>query len=316
MPRTDRLRLLAAFAAVYVVWGSTYLAIRIAIGTIPPLLQAGARFLVAGAILLGVARARGLAWPTRVEWRTAAIVGVLMLTGGNGGVSWSETRVPSGLAALIVGAVPLFTVAMDGLRPGGSAPGRATLLGLLIGFVGVGVLVNPAANDAARIDPAAAIVLLMACASWSAGGLYSRHAPGAAPMMSAGANMLAGGVGLVLLGTATGEPAGFDPAGVSAASLAALAYLIVFGSLIGFTAYLFLLHHTTPAKATTYAYVNPVVAILLGWALLDEPLTPRVLVAAAIIILAVVMITAGPAVRVWIRDRLGGGRERTAERGT
>ena len=305
-PRADRLRLLAAFAAVYIVWGSTYLAIRIAIETIPPLLQAGARFLVAGTIVLAAARVRGLAWPRSTEWRTAAIVGVLMLTGGNGGVSWAETRVPSGLAALIVGAVPLFTVAIDALRPGGTRPGRATMLGLLIGFVGVGVLVNPAASDSARIDPAGAAVLLVACASWSAGGLYSRHARGAAPMMGAGANMLAGGVGLVLLGTLTGEVAGFDPARVSASSLAALAYLVVFGSLIGFTAYLFLLHHTTPAKATTYAYVNPVVAILLGWALLDEPLTARVLAAAAIIILAVVMITTGPAIRAWLKTRTPG----------
>jgi len=306
MSRADRLRLLAAFAAVYVVWGSTYLAIRIAVQTIPPLLQASARFLAAGTIMLLAGRARGLAWPKGLEWRTAAIVGVLMLTGGNGGVSWAETRVPSGLAALIVGAVPLFTVAIEALRPGGTRPGRATLLGLLIGFVGVGLLVNPFARDAARVDPAAAAVLLVACASWSAGGLYSRHAPGAAPMMAAGANMLAGGIGLALLGTATGELTAFDVSRVSTGSVVALAYLVAFGSLIGFTAYLYLLHHTTPAKATTYAYVNPVVAILLGWALLDEPLTPRVLVAAAVIILAVVMITAGPAIRSWLKTRTPG----------
>ncbi len=306
MPRTERLRLIAAFAAVYVVWGSTYLAIRIAIETIPPFLHASVRFLVAGAILLAIGRARGLAWPQAGEWRTAAIVGVLMLTGGNGGVSWSETRMPSGLAALIVGAVPLFTVAIDGLRPGGTRPGRATVLGLLIGFAGVGILVNPFARDAARVDPAGAAVLLAACISWSVGGLYSRHAPAAAPMMGAGANMLAGGVGLAALAILTGEPARFVPGDVSAASLAALAYLVVFGSLIGFTAYIWLLHHTTPAKATTYAYVNPVVAILLGWALAGEPLTPRVLLAAAVIILAVVMITAGPALRLWLKARTPG----------
>jgi len=306
MPRTDRLRLLAAFTAVYVIWGSTYLAIRIAIETIPPFLQAGTRFLAAGAILLAVARARRLAWPAAREWRTAAIVGVLMLTGGNGGVSWSETRVSSGLAALIVGAVPLFTVAIDWLRPGGTRPGRATMLGLLIGFVGVGLLVNPGASDAARVDPAGAAVLLVACATWSIGGLYSRHAPVATPMMGTGANMLAGGIGLAVLSLLTGEPARFDPGAVTTASLLGLLYLIAFGSLIGFTAYIWLLHHTTPARATTYAYVNPVVAILLGWSLLDEPITPRVLAAAAIIILAVVMITAGPAVRLWLKTRTPG----------
>ncbi len=304
MPRTERLRLVAAFAAVYLVWGSTYLAIRIAIGTIPPFLQAGIRFVIAGAVLLAIARLRGLPWPASREWRTATIVGVLMLTGGNGGVSWSETRVSSGLAALIVGAVPLFTVAFDWLRPGGSGrPGRATLMGLLIGFVGLGLLVNPFARDAARVDPAAAGILLAACASWSIGGLYSRHAPGASPMMGTGANMLAGGVGLFAVAWLTGEPARFDPGAVTAASVLALLYLVVFGSLVGFTAYIWLLHHTTPARATTYAYVNPVVAILLGWSLLDEPLTPRVLVAAAIIIVAVVMITAGPALRLWVKTR-------------
>jgi drug/metabolite transporter (DMT)-like permease len=303
MPRTDRLRLVAAFAAVYLVWGSTYLAIRIAIETIPPFLQASWRFLAAGAILLAAGRARGLAWPGRREWRTAAIVGVLMLTGGNGGVSWSETRVPSGLAALIVGAVPLFTVLLDWLRPGGTRPGRATALGLLIGFAGVGLLVNPFARDAARVDPAGAAVLLVACVSWSVGGLYSRHAPVAAPLMGAGANMAMGGVGLLVLSALAGEPSRFAPGAVSAASLAALAYLVVFGSLVGFTAYIWLLHHTSPAKATTYAYVNPVVAVLLGWALADEPLTGRVLVSAAVIILAVVMITAGPGLRQWARQR-------------
>jgi len=306
MPRTDRLRLYAAFAAVYLVWGSTYLAIRIAVGTIPPLVQAGVRFLVAGVIMLAAGRARGLAWPKGVEWRTAAIVGVLMLTGGNGGVSWSETRVPSGLAALIVGAVPLFTAAIEWLRPGGGRPGRATALGLVIGIVGVGLLVNPFARDAARVDPAGAAVLLAACASWSLGGIYSRHARVATPMMGAGANMLAGGAGLTALSLLTGEFTRFDPSRVTTASVAAVAYLIVFGSLIGFTTYIWLLHHTTPAKATTYAYVNPVVAVLLGWALLDEPLTPRVLLAAAVIILAVVMITAGPAMRAWLKTRTPG----------
>lgn len=318
MPRTDRLRLIVAFAAVYLVWGSTYLAIRLAIDTIPPFLQAATRFLAAGAIMVAIGRARGLAWPTGPQWRTAAIVGVLMLTGGNGGVSWSETRVPSGLAALIVGAVPLFTVAIEWLRPGGTRPGRATGLGLLIGFVGVGVLVNPGANDAARIDPAGAAVLLVACLSWSLGGIYSRHAPAAAPMMGAGANMLSGGVGLLALSVVSGELPGFTPGAVTTTSLLALAYLVVFGSLVGFTAYIWLLHHTTPARATTYAYVNPVVAVLLGWALLDEPLTPRVLLAAAIIILAVVMITAGPGIRVWMtkRGRNGGGRAKSDANGS
>jgi drug/metabolite transporter (DMT)-like permease len=292
MSREDRVRLLLAFAAVYVVWGSTYLAIRYAIESLPPFLMAGVRFVIAGLLLSLWSRARGAAWPTMKEWQTAAVIGSCMLLGGNGGVVWAEQRVPSSMAALIVAVVPLVTVLIDWLRPGGQRPDLATSVGLCIGFAGVAILVNPAAQDAARIDPLGALALLAGTVSWAAGSLYSRRKRGVeSPLMAAGANMLCGGVGLLLLGTVTGEAMTVNVSTFTARSLLALLYLIVFGSIIGFTAYIWLLRHTSPARATTYAYVNPVVAILLGWSIADEPVTLRIGLAATVIISGVVAIT-------------------------
>jgi drug/metabolite transporter (DMT)-like permease len=303
MPR-ERFRLVVAFACVYLIWGSTYLAIRFAIETIPPFLMAGVRFLVAGAVLLVWSHARGTPWPTRAEWRVAAVVGTLLLLGGNGGVVWAEQTVPSSLAALIVAAVPIVTVALDWMRPGGVRPGRATILGLLTGFAGVALLVNPFARDVARVNPMGAVALLVATVSWSAGAIYSRGAKGvAAPLMGAGANMIAGGAGLALCGVLAGELPRLHPGAISTRSALALLYLIFVGALVGFTAFFWLLANTTPAKSTTYAYVNPVVAIILGWAIAGEPLTPRILVAATIIIGGVVMITTLPHLRAWVAGR-------------
>lgn len=292
MSREDRVRLLLAFAAVYVVWGSTYLAIRYAIESLPPFLMAGSRFIVAGTLLCVWSRTRGAAWPTLKEWQTATVIGWCMLLGGNGGVVWAEQRVPSSVAALVVAVVPLVTVLIDWLRPGGPRPDLATVVGLVIGFAGVAILVNPAAGDAGRIDPLGALALLGGTVAWAAGSIYSRHKRGAeSPLMAAGANMLCGGVGLLLLGTMTGEATTMNVSAFTARSLFALLYLIIFGSIIGFTAYIWLLRNTSPARATTYAYVNPVVAILLGWSIADEPLTPRILAAAAVIIGGVIAIT-------------------------
>lgn len=290
--REDRLRLLLAFAAVYLVWGSTYLAIRYAIETLPPFLMAGVRFVIAGSILALWARSRGAAWPNRREWGVAAVIGSCLLLGGNGGVVWAEQRVPSSLAALIVAAVPLCVVLLDWLRPGGQRPDGATLLGLGIGFLGVGILVNPGANDAGRIDPMGALALLGGTLSWSIGSIYSRLRKGAdSPIMAAGANMICGGIGLLLAGSLLGEVGQLRISAVSGRSFAALLYLISFGSIIGFTSYIWLLRNTTAARATTYAYVNPMVAILLGWSIAGETLTPRILVAAAVIIAGVIAIT-------------------------
>lgn len=303
----QRMKLFFAFAAVYLVWGSTYLGIRYAIETLPPFLMAGTRFVVAGLALTTWARLRGAAWPTGAQWRTALVVGLGLLLGGNGGVVWAEQRVPSSLAALIVAAVPLSTVLLDWLRPGGTRPTGTTMLGLAIGLFGVAVLVNPGAHDAARIDPWGALALLGATVSWAAGSIYSRRAPpgsvAPSPLMGSGAYMLMGGLGLLVASTILGEPGRLQLGAVSLRSLLALLYLIVFGSLVGFTAYTWLLRNTTSAQATTYAYVNPVVAILIGWAIGGEVLTLRTGVAAAIILSGVITITTLPHLRAWLVNR-------------
>ena len=306
MPREHRLRLVAAFAAVYLIWGSTYLAIRYAVATIPPYLMAGARFGSAGLILLGLSRLRGAAWPTARQWGVAWISGTLLLAGGIGSVSWAEQHVPSGLAAMVAGAVPLVTVVVDWLRPGGSRPAGITIVGLLAGFAGVVLLINPGANDAARVVPAGAGILVVAVLSWACGTVFSRHVHGApSPLMGAGASMVMGSASLFTLATLLGETAAFDPAAVSVHSLAALSYLVVFGSVLAFTAYFWLIKNTTPAKAMTYAYVNPVLALLLGWAVEGEPVTPRVVVSATVILAAVLMVTALPHARDWLVRRPG-----------
>jgi len=306
VPRGHRLRMLVAFAAIYLIWGSTYLAIRYAVVTIPPYVMAGVRFAVAGAMLVAFTRARGAAWPTPRQWGVAFVSGTLLLAGGIGSVSWAEQQVPSGLAALVAGAMPLVVAALDWLRPGGTRPDAGTVVGLLAGFAGVVLLVNPGANDAARFTPAGATVLVFAVLSWSTGTVYSRHVHGSpSPLMGAGASMLMGSVSLFAIAGALGEVRAFDPGGVSPRSLAALGYLILFGSVLAFTAYFWLLRHTTPAKVTTYAYVNPILALILGWAAEGEPITPRVIVSAAVILGGVLAVTALPHARAAIAARGG-----------
>lgn len=293
---TPRVRLLAAFAAVYLIWGSTYLAMRFADESLPPFLMAGTRFLIAGALLYGWLRLRGAARPSRIHWRSALIVGVLLLVTGNGMVAWSERVVPSSLAALLISTVPIWIALLDWLRPGGRFPSRAALLGLALGFIGVALLIGPDAlaahGGAAASGGLVLLVVPLAALSWAAGSLYSRTAKmPPTPLLGTGMEMLVGGVLLLALSVITGEPAYLHPQTITIRSLLAVAYLIVFGSLVGFTTYIWLLRATTPARAATYAYVNPVVAVFLGWAFDSEPLTLRTLVAAAIIIGGVVVIT-------------------------
>ena len=289
-----RARVIAAFAAVYIVWGSTYLAIRYAVQTIPPFFMVGARFIVSGAILYWWARRRGAPRPTRREWRDAAIAGGLMLGFGNGSVSWAELRVPSGLAALLVAVVPLWMVLLDWAGPHGRRPRGRVMLGVVVGLAGLFVLVKPGAtgDSTGGIDLVAALVLIVSSLGWAAGSVYNRY--GARPRsaaMSTGMQMLAGSVALLVIGAAIGEPARLHPTQISAASWIGWVYLVTFGSLIGFTAYIYLLQAVTPAKASTYAYVNPLVAVFLGWAVAGEPVTARTLIAAAIILAGVAMIT-------------------------
>lgn len=289
-----RARLIAAFAAVYLIWGSTYLAIRFAVQTLPPLLMASARFMIAGAIVLLWARLRdGAPWPTRVEWRVGLIGGALLLLGGNGGVSWAEQRVPSGITALLVAIVPVFVVLLEWLRPGGKRPKATVFAGVALGLAGLALLVGPdAVGDGSRASTAGAVVLVFASLSWAAGSIYTKLAPKpSSATVATGTQMLAGGLALLAAALVAGEPARLDLAHAAKSSLIAFAYLLTFGSLIGFTAYVYLLSHTTAAKASTYAYVNPVVAVLLGWAVGHEPVTSRTFLAATVILAGVAIIT-------------------------
>ena len=291
--RPARLNVLAAFAAVYVIWGSTYLGIRFAIETLPPFLMAGARFLIAGTLLGGMMRLRGAPRPSLAQWGSASVIGGFMLLGGNGVVTWAEQRVPSGIAALMIATVPLWMVTLDWMQPGGMRPNGRVVAGVVLGFAGMVLLASPGELAGSKgVDPVGAGALVLAALLWSIGSLYSRRAslPGA-PLQGIAMEMLAGGVLLTLTGMATGEWARIDLAAVSLRSVLALGYLTIFGSLVAFSAYVWLLKVTTPARAATYAYVNPVVAVFLGWALAGEPLAPRTFLAMAIIVAAVVITT-------------------------
>jgi len=282
-----------AFAAVYLVWGATYLAIRYAVQTIPPFLMGGSRFLVSGIILFAWARSHGALIPTRRQWRDAAVVGTLLLCGGNGAVGWAEQRVPSGITALLVASVPLWMVVIDWLRPNGKRPPVIVGLGVVVGLGGVAVLALPGTMlSSAHVDPAGALVLLFGSISWAAGSIYSRHTsrPASAAMTTA-LQMIAGSGALAIISIVAGEPGRFHPGQMTMPSFLGWAYLVTFGSLVGFTAYIYLLRETTPAKATTYAYVNPIVAVVLGWMVASEPIEPRTVVAAVIILASVAMIT-------------------------
>ncbi len=289
---SPRSKVLAAFAAVYTIWGSTYLAIRFAIETLPPFLMAGVRFLIAGAVLYAWVRARGAPRPPREAWKHALVIGGLLLLGGNGGVVWAEQWVPSGVAALLVACVPLWMVLLEWLRPGGTRPTLGTLIGVVVGFGGIVLLVGPGELGGSGVHPLGAAALVAGSLAWSVGSIYSRGVPHPEPpLLGTALEMLAGGALLVAFGLITGEGARLALDAVTFRSVLALLYLIVFGSLIGYSAYVFLLKASTPARVSTYAYVNPVVAVLLGWALAGEPLSVRVLMASAVIIGSVVVIT-------------------------
>lgn len=313
-PEAPRARVIAAFAAIYLIWGSTYLAIRVAIETLPPLLMLGARFAVAGLLMLAWARLRGAPAPTARHWRSAALMGLLIPCLGTGAVAWAEQTNPSGTVALLVATVPLWVALIDRLTGGGHRLGGRLWLGLAAGFAGVAVLAGPAAPGlgAVAVTPGA-LALVVGTLSWASGSVYSKRArlPGSA-VLTTGMQLTLGGGMLLALGGLLGEGARVDLGAVSTASLVALAYLLICGTFVTFTAYMWLLRVTSPARVATYAYVNPVIALLLGWGLAGETLSPRVAVAAPLILTAVGLIlssparAAAPARPLWRRRRSGG----------
>ena len=289
----SRAQIIAAFASIYLVWGSTYLAIRYAIETIPPFTMGGARFLVSGVMLYAWARYRGAPKPTRLNWRNAAIAGAFLLLGGNGAVVWAEQFVPSGLTALLVSILPFWLVIIEWVRPPRRRPSGLVLIGLVLGFVGIIVLIGPGnLGGDGDVPLLGAFVLILGSLSWAIGSFWSRDAElPKSGLLTTGMEMLAGGALLLIVGVVSGELSGFDIQDVSRDSAIGLLYLITFGSLIGFTSYIWLLDKVSPAILGTYAYVNPIVAVLLGWAIAGEALSVRTGVAAAIVICAVALIT-------------------------
>lgn len=286
-PAPRKAAVAAAFAAVWLIWGSTYLAIAWVLEALPPFLMAGARFVVAGLVLLAWRRLRGEPLPVASEWRAAAITGCLMLVGGNGGVCWAEQWLPSGLVALIVASVPAWMVLFDWARRDGTKPSRATLAGLVLGFAGVALLVAPREGG----HPLVGLVVVVGSACWALGSILARRGGlPRSPLMATGAQMLAGGAGLLLAGLLGGETSRVALDAVTPRAALSLGYLVVFGSLIAFSCYAWLLRVSTPSKVSTYAYVNPVVAVMLG-TFAGEALHPRMLAAGALIVAGVAAIT-------------------------
>jgi drug/metabolite transporter (DMT)-like permease len=289
--KRNRARIIIAFAAVYVLWGSTYLAIKYAVAAIPPFATGASRFFVSGLALYAFARWRGQPAPNRAEIRNAAITGVLMLALGNGAVIWSEQTVPSGIVAIIVATVPLWMVLMDWLRPRGVRPRHTMFVGLALGLIGIAVLMGAGARG--HVPVIGAVILLLGSISWAIGSILTRHLerPRSAFVYSA-LQMLAASAAFTTMAFMFGEPRGFSVNGLPASAIAGWIYLIIFGSLIGYTAYIYLLANVSAAKAATYAYVNPVIAVLLGWAVAKEPIGVRTIIAAAVILAGVAIITA------------------------
>jgi Permeases of the drug/metabolite transporter (DMT) superfamily len=297
-PKRSLAVLIAAFAAVYIIWGSTYLAIKYAIETLPPFLMAGVRFLFAGGVLMLWARlSKDYEPPQRVHWKTSFIVGTLLLLGGNGGVVYAEYYISSSLAALLVATEPFWIVLLSWLWLKGSRPNLKTILGIALGFFGVWLLIGGqdaggAGMSAGSMQFFGAIAVILAAMLWAMGSIYGLRAPvPRSSLLTAGMQMFSGGLVLLVVSLIMGEWSGFSLAQVSARSWLGLVYLMIFGSLIGFTAYSWLLKNAQPAMVSTYAYVNPIVAVLLGWLIAGETFTTQALIGAGIIVGSVVLIT-------------------------
>ena len=287
-------RLVLAFAAIYIIWGSTYLGISFTIETLPPYFTNGVRFALAGVVMYAWARWKETTRPPAREWGAGLVTGFLLFFCGTGAVLWAERperALPSGIAALVVATEPLSFVLIEAVRRR-RMPRGAIFAGLALGMLGLGILVGPGSFlGGERFSLTACVVLVGGTFCWASGSLYSRGSRmPASPVMATAVTLIGGGACLAALGLVAGELGRFDPSGVSTRSVVAVLYNFVFGSIVGFTAYLWLLRKTTIARVSTYAYVNPIVAVLLGWALAGEALTPRVFVAAAVIVAAVALI--------------------------
>lgn len=308
MPASKRSLVVIAFAALYVIWGSTYLGIKFSIETIPPFLMAGARFVLAGVIMYAIAWSQGIGDSTWRNWRTSLIIGACLLLGGNGGVTISEKYIDSGLAALIVAIVPIYIVLLGWATGMTSRPTPVMWMGLAGGFVGVGILFGPGLHlhaIAGRNPVIGIVILLVTTLIWSAGSLYSRVARHAAsPFLTAAQQMICGGILLLIAGIITGELPQLHPASISWLSLGSFVYLVFIGAVVGYTAYIWLLRHCDPAKVATYAYVNPIVAVLLGTCFAGETVTMRMLIAAALIIGSVALIITAQQLRARVEPRL------------
>jgi len=288
---------------LYVVWGSTYLGIAIAVTTFPPFVMAAIRFLTAGGVLLGwsmLRSGRSFEWPTRREWRDSAIVGALLIGGGMGMVAWGEQTIPSGIAALLIATMPVWVAVLGGVFLGERLP-RLAVAGIVVGFIGVAILVGPSAvgGDGA-LDPAGLAAIIVSPLAWASGSLFSSHRAmlPRRPLVSTGAQMVTGGLVLVVMGVFTGEWQTFDPTAISAESFLAFVYLTVIGSLVAYTTYSWLLGVAPLPLISTYAYVNPVVAVILGWIILQEPIDARTLLAGIVIVAAVALIVTARG-RMW-----------------
>ena len=281
-----------ALSAVYLIWGSTYLAIRFTVETFPPFLSAAARFIISGAVLYLCRRLCGDVAPSRYEWHSATVIGILLLVGGNGAVVWAARYIPSSLAALLVATCPLWMLLFDFLRPGGGKPGPQALLGILIGFGGAVLLIGWSANGTTPNSLVGAVVVVFGSLFWAAGSIYGKTAKlPSSPLLITGMEMLSGGAALLVIALAVGELGTFDLAQVSSRSAIGWVYLTVIGP-IAFVAYAWLLRNAPIPLISTYSYVNPLVAILLGYFLGKEILAVRVLLAAGLIIGSVVLVSA------------------------
>ena len=285
-----------SFAAVYILWGSTYFFIRLGVETIPPFMMAGLRHLLFGFVFFAIFRGTTGERPSRAQWRTTIVTGLLLLLCGNGVVSWAETRLPSGIAALLVATVSLWMVLIEWLRPGGVRPAPRVLVGFVLGFVGIVVLVGPAQlGNSERVDPIPALALILASLAWASGSIYSRHHPTpSSPLLGASMQSMAGAFGLWTVALLTGEIRGFHLAQVSLRSWVAVLYLVIFGSALGFSAYVYILRHSTASRVATYAFVNPMVALFLGSLFGHEPVSLRTLLASATILAAVLLVITSP----------------------